>query len=196
MGFEELVHRSRSYRRFDGSALIPRQTLLDLMELLRFTPSASNLQRLRYVLSCQPEMNARIYSTLGWAGSLPDWPGPEEPERPTAYVVIALDTTVRGQDVFASNDVGIVAQTLLLAATERGLGGCMFGSCRKKQLREILELPDHLEISLVVALGRPVERVVIDDVEPGQSLTYYREPDGTHHVPKLKRDELVLQVHA
>lgn len=195
MEFTELVRKSRSYRRFDGSERIPSSTLLELVELARFTPAASNLQRLRFVLSCDPGMNAQIYSTLGWAGSLPDWPGPEEHERPTAYVVLVLDKSSSGHGQWVEADAAIIAQTLLLAATERGLGGCMFGSAKKKRLAGVLQLADHLEVCLVVALGKPVERIVLEDAKPGEPVTYYRDPDGTHHVPKRTAKELVLQVY-
>jgi len=196
MEFKQLILKSRSYRRFDGSVQVPEENLLELIDYLRFIPSASNLQRLRYVLSCNSEINARIYTTLEWAGYLSDWSGPEEPERPTAYVIITLDTKIRIKDTNAAYDVGIAAQTLLLAATEKGLGGCMFGSCKRKQLREILQLPEHLDICLVVALGKPVEKVVLEDAELGGSIKYYRDSDGTHHVPKRKREELVFRVYA
>jgi nitroreductase len=94
-----------------------------------------------------------------------------------------------------THDVGIAAQTLLLAATSEGLGGCMFGNIRKTQLAELLEIPEHLDIALVVALGKPVEKIVLDEVPPEGSLKYYREPDGTHHVPKRRLDEILLAVH-
>ena len=121
---------------------------------------------------------------------MPDWPGPEGPERPSGYVVVTLDTTIRDA---AGHDVGIAVQTLMLGAVERGLGGCMFGTVRKKELRSILGLPDNLEICLVVALGKPVEKVVLVDMEPDGSVKYYRDKDQVHYVPKRKRDDLIVK---
>ena len=112
---------------------------------------------------------------------LPDWPGPGPSERPSAYVVVLLDATIaQAADV----DVGIAAQTLLLGAVERGLGGCMFRT-------EFLRLPDHPSVTLVIALGKPVEKIVLEDCPPGGAGTYYREADQTHHVPKRRLDELI-----
>jgi len=195
MDFKDLVLKTRSYRRFDASAAIDRQTLLDLIELARCSPSAGNRQPLKYVLSCDPEMNAKIFSTLGWAASLPEWPGPDEPERPTGYVVITIDTTITAPSGWSGHDVGIVAQTILLGAVDKGLGGCMFGSVKKSELKKILDLPDSLEINLVIALGRPVEKVVLEDVKPDGSTTYHRDAAQTHYVPKRKRDELIVKVY-
>ena len=88
MDFKQIVLKNRSYRRFAQSESLSVQTLRELVERARGTPSAGNRQLLRYILSCSPEWNARIFATLGWAASLPDWPGPEEGERPTGYIVI------------------------------------------------------------------------------------------------------------
>ena len=78
MDFRDLVLKTRSYRRYDGTHQITADVLNELIDLARQTPSGSNVQRLKYIACCDPDMNARIFSTLGWAASLPDWPGPGE----------------------------------------------------------------------------------------------------------------------
>ena len=188
MQLREIVLKNRSYRRFDAGHPVALSTLEDLVGLARFTPSAANRQPLKYVLSCEPACNALIFGTLAWAASLPQWPGPDPSERPGAYIVLLLDTTIsKAADV----DVGIVAQTILLGAVERGLGGCMFLNIRKEALARSLELPAHLTVALVIALGKPVEKVVLEDRPAGAPITYYRDPDQTHHVPKRPLAELI-----
>ena len=191
MDFKELARKNRSYRRFDASQAISEAELIDLIDVARCTPSGGNTQSLKFVCSCGHETNEAIFSSLGWAGYLPDWPGPSENERPTAYVVILYDPRISEP---APKDVGIAAQTILLRAVEKGYGGCMFGTVKKKKLLTLLDLPDDMEIALVIALGKPVETVVLDDIEPGGSIKYYRDPDGTHHVPKRKTGELILKI--
>ena len=195
MTIKDLVLANRSYRRFDGTHGIARTVLRDLVGLARTTPSGGNLQPLRYVLSCSAEGNALVYATLAWAAYLPDWKGPPVQERPTGYVVMLRDLAITGAAKInvADIDVGIAAQTILLGAVERGLGGCMFGSVRREELARGLGLPDTLAIALVIALGRPVEKVVLDALAPGGSVKYWREPDGTHHVPKRGLDELIFR---
>ncbi len=195
MTCKELVLANRSYRRFDGTHAVDGAVLRELVGLARTTPSGGNLQPLRYVLSCSAEGNALVYGTLAWAAYLPDWKGPPVNERPTAYVVMLLDRTVaQGARIpVADIDVGIAAQTILLGAVERGLGGCLFGSVRREELARGLGLPDTLAIALVIALGKPVEKVVLDGLAPGGSVKYWREPDGTHHVPKRGLDELIVK---
>jgi len=191
MEFKEIVEKNRSYRRFEQGHRLSRETLLELVDLARLTPSAGNKQLLRYVVSCSAELNRRICQSLAWAASLPDWPGPEEGERPAAYIVIM---TAKDSWDWARVDLGIAAQTIVLAAAARGLGDCMFGNFRKEQLARMLELEEDLEIRLVIALGKPVEEVVLEEVSEGESITYYRTEDQVHHVPKRRLEDLVIRI--
>jgi nitroreductase len=187
---EELVRRNRSYRRFDEGHRIPRETLRELVALARHTASAANRQPLKYLLSADAETNDRIFPCLAWAGYLKDWRGPAPGERPAAYIVLLIDETI-ATDWWC--DDGIAAQTMLLGATERGLGGCMIGAIQKDRLREVLSIPAHLRIRLVLALGKPAETVVLEDLEPGGDIRYWRDEAGVHHVPKRALDELILR---
>jgi nitroreductase len=190
MQFKTLVEKNRSYRRFDESVKIDRQTLIDLIDLARHTASAANFQPLKYIFSFTPESNALVFESLGWAGYLPDWPGPGQGERPTAYIVVLKDTKI--QCTWADIDSGIAIQTMLLGAVEQGLGGVIFGNVKKKELKLSFSIPDDLEVLLVLALGKPIEKIVLEDVAAGGSIKYYREPDGTHHVPKWKLNDIIV----
>jgi nitroreductase len=166
-------------------------TLAELVDLARHTPSAGNVQPLKYFLSSTPESNAKVFDSLGWASYLPDWPGPDADERPTGYIVILNDSSIGTS--WSPTDAGIAAQTMLLGAVEKGLGGVMFGNIRKDRLRESFSIPAELEILLVIALGTPVEEIVIEDVGEDGSIKYYRDADGVHHVPKRKREDLIFE---
>lgn len=185
----DLVRRTRSYRKFDEGREITMEELTSLVELSRLTASAANRQPLRYYLINDPAKNAEIFTTLSWAAYLTDWPGPAEGERPKAYIVLCIDTDV-SKEWWC--DDGIAAQTIMLGAMEMGLGGCMIGAIRHERLREMLSIPDHLKIRLVLALGAPGERVVIDPVGPDGSIKYWRDADSVHHVPKRALEEIIL----
>jgi nitroreductase len=190
MALEELLAKSRSFRRFHEDQPLDEKTLVGLVELTRLCPSAANRQPLKYLVSWEPEKNAAIFPHLRWAAALADWPGPAEGERPTGYVVILGDTRV-ARNFFC--DHGIVAQSMLLGAVEQGLGGCMIGSIDREGLRRALQIPAHFEILLVLALGRPKETVVLEmDTSPDQ-VPYWRDADGVHHVPKRPLEELLVQ---
>lgn len=190
-GLSELVRRNRSYRRFDESWPISRESLRELVDLARLTASAANRQPLKYVLSADAETNARIFPCLGWAAYLKEWPGPAPGERPSAYIVVLVDEAIT-RDWWC--DDGIAAQTILLGAAERGLGGCMIGAVRHGQLRAALGIPEGLRIRLVIALGKPAERVVLEPVPPSGDIRYWRDEAGVHHVPKRSLGEVVLEL--
>ena len=189
MNIRQLLAKNRSYRRFHEDQPLGRDTLVSLVELTRLCPSAANLQPLKYLVACSPDENAKIFPHLRWAGALKDWPGPAEGERPAGYIVILGDTKIHPT---FSVDPGIVAQSMLLAAVEQGLGGCMIGSIDRKSLRKAMDLPERFEILLVVALGRPRETVVLEDTKDPQQIAYWRDDDGVHHVPKRPLEELLF----
>ncbi len=184
-----LVERNRSYRRFHEDVAVDWGTLERLVDLARLSPSAANLQPLKYVLSCEPARNALIFPHLAWAGYLADWPGPSEGERPAAYVIILGDTEITRSFGF---DQGIAAQTMMLGAAEAGLGGCMIGSIRRDELRRALDIPARYEILLVLALGKPKETVMLEPLGTSGDIRYWRDGDGVHHVPKRRAEDLIV----
>lgn len=185
----DLIISNRSCRRFHQDFAIERKTLEDLVELARYSASAANLQPLKYILSCEPDRNARIFANLAWAGYLREWPGPVEGERPSAYIVVLGDTEINNS---FGCDHGIAAQSILLGARDQGLAGCMLGLIKREELRRVLEIPTRYEILLVLALGKPKEQVVLEDVGEDKSIKYWRDGDGVHHVPKRSLSELIL----
>lgn len=189
MNVRELVLKNRSYRRFYQDHAVDQDTLVELVDLARHSASGNNLQPLKFYLSADPQTNALIFPNTRWAGSLKNWDGPEDGERPAAYIVILGDKNIT--DSFGVNH-GIAAQSILLGATEKGLGGCMIGSVQRVVLHRELGLADNLHILLVIALGKPKETVVIDPVGSDGSITYWRDDESVHHVPKRSLDELIV----
>ena len=190
---KDLIRKNRSYRRFHQDVAVDLETLQALVALARLSASGSNLQPLKYVLSCHPETNARIFPHTRWAGYLKDWSGPAEGERPAAYIVILGDTEIRKS---FGCDHGIAAQSIMLGATERGLGGCMIGSIDRSELRQVLDIPEQYEILLILALGKPKEKAVIEEVGPDGDIRYYRDAEDVHHVPKRSLNELILREYS
>jgi nitroreductase len=185
----ELIIQNRSCRRFEEGFAIQRHTLEELVDLARLSASAANLQPLKYILSCAPQRNGEVFPHLAWAAYLKDWPGPAPGERPSAYIIILGDAAISKN---FGCDHGIAAQSILLGARERGLAGCMIGLIEREDLREALEIPARYEILLVLALGKPREQAVIDELGPGGDIRYWRDSAGVHHVPKRPLQELVV----
>lgn len=185
---KELLKKNRSYRRFDESIRISREELYEMADAARLSASARNSQPLKYYISSDPTLNQKIFPTLAWAGYLKDWPGPDEGERPSAYIIQLHDKNIAGS-YFC--DDGIAAQSILLTAVEMGYGGCIIGSVKKEKLSEILSLPSNLSIIQVLALGKPAEKVVIDEIR-NNDIKYWRDEMDVHHVPKRSLKEIIF----
>lgn len=189
MKFRELVTRSRSIRRFDEHVVVNDATLRDLVELVCYTPSAANRQPLRFLPVIGAEMLDKVFPCLKWAGYLKEWIGPEPGERPTAGLVMLC----RKEDADrVACDSGIAAQTIMLGAAEKELGGCIVAAIDRERLMASLGIPDAWAVLLVIALGKPAETVVINQIEPDGDIRYWRDEYGIHHVPKRRVDEVMV----
>ncbi len=186
---EDLIIRNRSFRRFYQGITIELNILKKLINLARLSPSAANLQPLKYIISNDIEKNALIFPHLSWAGYLKDWQGPADDERPSAYIVILCDTRIKKS---VNCDHGIAVQSILLGATEKGLGGCIIASIDRKGLKKALGIVDSFEILLVLALGKPKEEVVIEEIKEGEDIEYWRDSNEVHHVPKRRLDDIIV----
>lgn len=190
--FLDLVKQARSHRGFRQDRKVTRQELEHLVECARFTPAARNDQVLKYYLAEKPETVAAIQPLTKWAGALAELALPRKGAEPVAYIVICLDGSLAENPTPYQRDVGIVAQTMLLAAAEMGLNGCMIGSFAAGELREKLGLPEAIKPQLLLALGEGTDRIVMTDVGKDGSTTYYRDAEDTHYVPKRTLEQLIL----
>jgi nitroreductase len=186
---KDLIAKNRSYRRFFQDYDIAIETLKELVDLARLSASGGNQQPLKYILSCELTRNALVFEQLSWARLIEGWSGPKEGERPSAYIIILHDKEISHP---MGVDHGIAAQSILIGATERGLGGCMLGAIKKDQLRKALNISDRYDILLVVALGKPKENVVIEAVGKDGSTKYWRDSQEVHHVPKRSLEDIIV----
>lgn len=188
---KDLLMKSRSYRSFDQSVSISTEQLRDMIDHTRYAPSSINLQMLKYRIVNTPEECARVLENTRWAGKIKDEVIPPIGHAPVAYIVICHDTDVIDFHEMFLKDVGICAQTIMLAACEAGFGGCMIGGFSKETLSAQLGLSKNLIPQLVLALGKPDEAVeLIAPAEDG-SVTYYRE-NGIHYVQKRELEDIIV----
>ncbi len=188
---KDLLTASRSYRSFDPSVKITREQLLDWIDCARYAPSSVNLQVLKFRPVTDEEECKAVLSCTRWAGKLKELTLPPEGHAPAAYIVICADTSVIPSAASFQKDVGICAQTVMLAATESGFGGCMIGSYSTDVLKNALSLPKGAEPQLVLALGKPDEEIRLTSLPEDGDTSYYRE-NGIHYVPKRSLEDIVL----
>lgn len=190
MDFLALVREARSCRRFDESSPLTQNDLDWLLECARLAPSARNAQELRFISVTPGPMLDKLFPLTRWAGALKDWKGPQQGERPTAFIAVLMPVNA---GYLICYDVGIACQTMQLAATSRGWGACMIQSFEHKAAAELLNVPETLKIALLLGLGVAVEKRVVAAMPEDGSVTYWSDGQGVHHVPKRALSELLLQ---
>ena len=185
----ELIQKRRTVRKFSQKPLTTEQ-LTRWVDAARMAPSGANLQPLKYAAVCDPETVKNIFPLLKWAGYLAPEYDPKPGERPTAYIVVCADTFIRKTGFEA--DAGAAVENLILAALEEGVGACWIGSVDRPALKALLQLPEGLVITHVVALGYPAEDPEAVTAEDG-NIRYYLE-DETLRVPKRPLEEVLIAV--
>ncbi len=184
--FKDLLLKNRSIRKYDQNVAVSRETLLELVDLGRLANSAGNRQPLKYFISHTSEMNALIYKHIGLAGQ------PPEGERPSAYIIMLSDSLLSGYGG-STVDHGIAAEVILLAATEKGLGGCMIGMINRKGLQAALQIPERYSILLVLTVGKPTEKHVFEVAEDEKAdMKGWWDEQGVRHIPKRRLKDVVI----
>lgn len=181
-----LLLRNRSYRGYDSKFIVRDDQLRRIIEVATLSPSARNQQVLRFRPVVGEEAKEMLqHIRLG--GALPELHLPLAGTEPNAFIVIC--STIE-ESKYVDIDLGIVAQSMLLQAVEIGLGGICIGAFDHKEIAEKLSLP--YEPLLVLAIGRPAERIELKACNEGDTLTYYRQ-DGIHYVPKININDLIIK---
>jgi len=182
---KDLVRQNRSYRRFYQDVPIEHETLRELVDFARLCGSAANRQALKYIISSDPKKNALIFPHIRIDNN------PVEGERPSAYIIVLEDTQVGS--VMQNVDCGITSQTILLGATEKGFGGVMVGNVLRDDLRKALNIPSHLEIILVIALGKPREEMIIEAIGEDGFMQQWWDENRVRHLYKRALDDIIIE---
>jgi nitroreductase len=190
MDMLELIKSRRTIRKYRQQK-IDMDILIDLVDCGRLAPSAANRQPLEYFIVQKDELLEPVFSTLSWAGYIAPEGTPREGEKPAAYIVVLLKQ--ENDRPSAKHDAGAAIENISLAAWSYGIGSCWIGSVKRKELAQILNIPEDYVIDSVVALGYPAETSVAE--EAVDSIKYYKDENQVLHVPKrplksiLKIDE-------
>jgi len=184
MSYQTIINR-RTTRKFQQKP-VPEDVLRRCVEAARLSPSGSNRQPLKYVIVNDEQQLTKVFKATRWAGSLPEY-YPSDDEAPTAYIAILLDTTIRENP---AHDAGITAMSISLVAYDSGIASCMLGGIDREVLRDVLNVPAQLNLVMLVALGYPAEKQVVEVAKDGQ-ITYWLDDAGVIHVPKRPIKEIL-----
>jgi nitroreductase len=181
----DCVMKRRSVRCFEQKG-ISVEVLKKLVNAGRVAPSAANKQPLEYIIALDSGLREKVFHALKWAAYIAPEGTPKEGERPTAYIIIVVNNKHKIADF--ARDVGAAAENIILTALEEGIGSCWLRSVDRKKVCDMFQLPEHIEVDSVLALGYPGESPVM--VEMNDSIKYWRK-DGVHYVPKRRLDDIL-----
>lgn len=191
MSIYETIISRRTIRKFDQKKIDP-EILKNIVNAGRLAPSAANLQPLEYLIIDDEDLKKRIFPNLAWAGYIKPEGDPGKDERPAAYIIILADKKINPAP---ERDIGASVENMNLVAEEEGMGCCWIGAFKKKEIGNIINVPENLSVELVLALGYPLEKPVPEDIEKGSSIKYYKDGSGKLHVPKRKLEDILYFNH-
>lgn len=185
---DRLLSKNRSYRGYDNNYVVRPDQLRKIIAVNTKIPSARNSQLLRFRPVTHEEAG-KVLPFIRLGGALRDMKLPFEGTEPRAFIVVCSATPTPDHYVYI--DLGISAQSMLLQAVEIGLGGICIGAFDKQAVKEALGLP--YEPLLVVAIGKPNEKIELVEIHEEENHNYWRDEKGTHYVPKVALEELIIK---
>ena len=160
MEFRNCVENRRSIRSFRPDP-VRREDILYCLDAARLSPSSLNCQPWRFVVLDDPQLKNRAASYI----SNPLLKSNLHARQAPVLIAVVSGLSENPNPLYRTAvkkfgmyqyDLGAAVQTLCLAAADLGLGSCIMSTIRnKKQLQDLLGIPQGQEICLVVALGYP-----------------------------------------
>ncbi len=190
---KDLIKENRSCRGYDRSRKITRDELAEMVDMARLSAASVNIQPLKYYLVWEEAEAALVNSLVKFGANLPELHLPFDGTEPPAFILICHDRDIHPKPERFMKDVGIVAQTITLAATEMGLAACMIGNYNKLAVHDALGLADNFSVELIISIGKRSEDIRIVDLEEDDDYRYYRDEVGVHYVPKRKLEDVIIQ---
>lgn len=187
MNVYEATTNRRTIRRFKQKP-IPFETLKKIVNAGRLAPSSANLQPIEYIVIDEANLVENVFETLKWAGYISPAGDPPTGERPVAYIIILANKKKNPGN--CERDAAAAIENMILVALEEGIGSCWLGSIDTNKLTDILELPEHIKIDSVLALGYSNESPQIEEIK--DSVKYWKDETGILHVPKRKLDDILF----
>jgi nitroreductase len=183
---DTLLLKNRSHRAFDSSYKVALRQLEAIVSVNTKVPSGKNGQTLRFKLIDASTGGADFCRFLRFGGFLPELHLPVPGTEPQAFIVVCgTEPETPTVDI----DLGISLQSMALKAVEIGLNAIIIRAFDRREVKNTLGL--ELEPLAVLAVGKGTDKIELVEVPAGSDLRYYRR-DGTHYVPKISIDDLLL----
>ncbi len=183
---QDLIFSRRTIRQF-GRRAVSRKTLEKVVNAARLAPSAANLQPLEFVVVDDDITCRSLFDHLKWAAYIAPAGNPKPGNEPRAYIVVLVNSKIR--DKMFEYDVGAAQMSMILSAWEDGVASCWILSVDKDAVGKLLGVPGQFRVDSVLALGYPAETSVTEVY--ADSPKYWKDDDGTFHVPKRELSKVV-----
>ncbi len=150
MDLLEGIYTRRSIRQFTDQP-IAREQLIEIIKAGTWAPSGTNNQPWRFVIVRSTEVRNELAKHTKYNFII---------ERAAACIAVFVDRSAMYHDVKDHQAMGACIQNMLLAAHALGLGAVWLGEILKNAegVRDLLGLPQELELMAVVALGHPASQ--------------------------------------
>jgi nitroreductase len=154
--FLSLVNKRQSVRKYDNRPVEPAK-LQRCLEAARLAPSASNSQPWKFVVVNDSELKKNVAKET--YGPLSTFNTFVSQAPVIVAIVIEKMRTITQIGAFLKDrefpliDIGIAAEHFCLQAAEEGLGTCMLGWFNEDPIKELLKIPQHKRIGLLITLG-------------------------------------------
>jgi nitroreductase len=189
--FKEVVNRRRSDRKFLKDS-VAEESLLNILEAGRWAPSAGNCQPWRFIIITDPEtknaiaQNSTKFSKEHWMQFSPErakylaarggsWDKSGMKDIPILIVVsYRLSESVRDELVLGS--VWMAVENMLLAATDEGLGSCVYTFLNREEeeeLKKILHGSQLDRIACIIQLGHSKDEAKSPSRKPIDEIVSY-----------------------
>jgi nitroreductase len=161
MRFSELVNKRQSNRAYHDRP-VDRELIKACIEAARLAPSACNSQPWHFIVVDEPELKNKVaQTTSNTLLPLNHFTN----QAPVHFVIInegsnftaTLGNKIKNRN-FSLIDIGIAAEHFCLQAEELGLGTCMIGWFKEKELKSLLNIPEKKRPELIITLGYPSDK--------------------------------------
>jgi nitroreductase len=143
MEFDKVIKTRRSIRKYKVTP-VPRESLMEILEAARIAPSAGHRQPWHFVVVEDKETIEKLAGRSKWAAEAP-------------AMIVGLADPVASPN-WCLNDMGIAFEHIVLTATSLGLGTCWMGQTKRdSEVKELLGIPDEVNVIALTPLGEPDE---------------------------------------
>lgn len=183
----EAIKQRRTVRKFKQDSL-KKDDIMQIIDSARLAPTAANIQPLKFSVIVSEEKRLEMFPHIKYAGYLPDW-NPEFSQCPPVFIAVLNDTRLKPTEK-SECDSGAAIMSMCLAAEELGLGSCWLGAIDRVRIKEILSLPEYLDITYLLGIGYPDQDGTAVDMT--DSIKYYHDEEEKLYVPKRTIEDILV----